>query len=277
MSQKLNTIKKRASLWPLLGRKLVYSLFRKKNKDTPVIFILGCQRSGTTLLTDIFQKDVRAKIFGEFSELSDKDPAGIRLNPFAEIESVFEKLRYSLIVAKPIVESQNALALLNHFPYSKAMWIYRDFKDVASSNIKKFGLSKGLTDLKPIIENDPDNWRSQNISQETKKIVNHYYGNTLKPHDAAALFWYVRNKLFIDLDLKNAPRVVLIKYEDLVSDPAFTMKKIYAQVGLPYPGDKIVASVHSKSVKKGSAVDLSDGIENLCQALYADLEAIYFG
>lgn len=268
--------KKNISKKILLIKKFIYSNFKgNKNDKSHIIFILGCQRSGTSLLTEIFQKDLNTKVFGEFSQLSNKDTSRIRLNPLNEVGNLFKKCPARILVVKPIVESQNALKLLNYFNNASIIWIYRNYKDVALSNINKFGSNNGYNDLRPIYYNDKKNWRSENLAKNIREVIIKYFSEKIKPYDAAALFWYVRNNFFIDLNLKSHNRVLLTKYEDLVTGPAHVLRKIYNFNKIDYPGDKIVSDVHSNSINKGKNIQLSFEIEEICNNLLKKLDNIY--
>lgn len=257
-------------------KKYVNQYFLTHQSQKKTVFILGCQRSGTTLMTEIFNRDFKTKVFGEFSELSDLDANKIRLNPYSYVLEKIQKYPNSIVVMKPIVESQNAIKLLNFFNGSKIVWLYRNYSSVISSNIKRFGKSNGINDIRPIFENEKNNWRSENISDKTKEIIKEHYSESMNIFDAAALFWYVRNILFFELHLDNNPNVMLCKYEELVSNPKKMMMKIYSFIEDDYPGNKILTTIHTNSLNKGSNVELSSPILALVDSLYKKLDKQYY-
>jgi hypothetical protein len=124
--------------------KSIYQLIeiRKTGNRKTILFIFGCQRSGTTLLTEIFERDFdNTKVYGEFSHLSSHDKKHhIRLNPLHLVKAQIDNSRPSLVILKPIVESQNALKLLDYFQNSKVLWVYRHYKGVSLSHIEKWGV-----------------------------------------------------------------------------------------------------------------------------------------
>ncbi len=130
--------------------------------------IVGCQRSGTSVMQRVFERDLNVKIYGERSRLSSIE--GIRLNPLNTVVEEIQKDKAQFIVLKPLVESQNVLTLLDTFPNSKALWLFRDYKDVANSNLKTFGIKNGIHDIRPIVENQPDNWRSERVSDDVRRV-----------------------------------------------------------------------------------------------------------
>jgi hypothetical protein len=140
-----------------------YHVVRRRQAGPPrVLFILGCQRSGTTLLTRIFDHDWQAKVYDENSALSSRDvPKQLRLNPLPEVASMFADDRASLIVAKPLVERQNAVQLLDAIENSRAIWLYRHFEDAAASHVQKWGPGHSMRNLRSIVEAVPHDWRNE--------------------------------------------------------------------------------------------------------------------
>ncbi len=106
----------------LLGTKKLYQTLLSNGLPRSILFIVGCQRSGTSIMQIVFKRDMNTRSFGEFSELSSNDSkSGIRLNSFELVEKEFSKVKAPFIVAKPLVESQNILQLLDYFRNSKAL------------------------------------------------------------------------------------------------------------------------------------------------------------
>lgn len=238
-----------------------------------VLMIMGCQRSGTSLTYWIFERDFGARIFRESSVLSSSDKEeGLRLNPLPDVLREVNRREVPVVVMKPLVESQRATELLEQIPGAHVLWLYRHYQDVASSNLKAFGMDNGVKDLRPFVDREPDNWRSQNASPETLAVIDQFFAEDMNPYDAAALFWYARNQLFFDQALAENPHVILCRYEDLVLHPAATMQGIYANLGLAYPGDHIVQDVHPQSVGKGRQSRLSPAVEALCRELLDRLD-----
>ena len=243
--------------------------------NNKVLIILGCQRSGTSLIYWIFERDFNTKIYREKSLLNNRDHEGLRLNPTYQILKEFSKYDKKLIVIKPLVESQNANLLLHRIPNSKIIWMYRNYNDVVLSNIKAFGINNGINDIKPIVNNNRKNWRCQRVSKETQSIINKYFSTTMNPFDAAALFWFVRNRFFFEQRLDQNKNVMLCRYEDLVYQPEPVVKNIYDFIGYHYPGKRITNGIHTKSVGKGCKVNLSPKISQLCDEILRKLEDNY--
>jgi len=243
--------------------------------DKNILMILGCQRSGTTLMQDILQRDMQSKVYREFSKLSDQDREfGIRLNPLETVRKTIEADRAGLIVLKPLVESQNALKLLEAFENARILWMYRDFRDAAASSINMFGPDAGRYDLQSIVDNRPGDWRAEGLSDELRTIVADNFSPDMPPHDATALFWFVRNSWLFELNLHCDQRVMLLGYERLVSQSETCLNELYAFMGRKFPGKHILPPIHQDSAGRGSDVKFSENIESLCVNLQDRIAAL---
>lgn len=258
------------------NRKKIYQSIRTNDEDQRILFIVGCQRSGTTMMLHIFEGDLNTQCFAERSKLTSNDRArGIRLNSPELMKREFSRIKAPLIIVKPLVESQNVTELLDYFNNSRAVWMFRNCKDVALSNIKQFGIDSGLNNLRPIINNDTSNWRAERVSDYVRDTIARYFAEDMSPYDAAALFWFARNSIYFDLNLQEDPRVMLCRYEDFVVEPEKNMREIYQKVGQAFPDTGIASIVHSNSIKKGKDIDFSPEIAQLVQEMQTKLEAAY--
>ena len=240
-------------------------------REKRILFILGCQRSGTTLMQKVFEADLGAKVYGEFSRITrTAKTLNLRLRPLEEVKAIVERDPARLVVAKPISETQNALRLLAFFPGAKALFLYRHYGAVASSNLKKFGQRNGINNLRAIVAGAAGNWRSEGVPPAVRSLVVARFHEQMSPYDAAALFWYVRNRFFFDLGLDRQPAVLPLRYEDLLRDPAGAIEGIYRFVGAPF----VRRGVGLVRPEPGGRprVELSADIEQLCAGLLARLD-----
>ena len=236
-----------------------------------LLFILGCQRSGTTLMQRIFEADLDAAVYGEFSRITlTGKTANARLRPLDEVAAILARERARLVVAKPIVETQNALKLLGYFPGSKVLFLYRHYAAVAASNLKLFGRQNGINNLRPIVQGEAGNWRSEGVPPEIRAQVAARFSEDMDAYDAAALFWYVRNRFFFDLGLDRHPAVLPLRYEDLLAYPALRTEGVYRFLAAQ-PSRRGVPLVRAES-SGGRGVKLSPDIERLCVELLARLD-----
>jgi hypothetical protein len=236
-----------------------------------VLLVLGCQRSGTTLITDLLAADSDVKVYPEHSEISAHDRHGLRLDPLPAVAERLRRSRYPLVVLKPLVESQNALALLAGLPNARALWMFRHYADVARSNLARFGERNGIKNLRSIAEGG-DDWRAERVSAPVRSVVAEHFDAAMNPYDAAALFWWARNALFFEQSLEARGDVQTCRYEELAADPRRVLRGIYEFAGSSCPRDLPLARVSSTSVALGRAIPLSDEVVALCEELLARLE-----
>lgn len=256
--------------------KEVYRLSGLANgRQKTVVFIVGCQRSGTNLMEHILGRDWQTRSYGESSELTSRGTRKFRLNPLPAVEEIIGRDSASIIVVRPLVESQNIVTLLNYFQDSKALWMYRHYKDVAASNIKGFGLRNGIKDLRPLVHNEQQNWRAEHVPEAVRATVLTHFSDEMNPYDAASLFWFVRNSFFFELSLDRRSDVMMCKYEDLVINPRQMVGQIYKFLNHPFPGDRVVSNVYTSSVGRGESIELSPEIEQLCLDLWKKLDNCY--
>lgn len=247
-----------------------------------VLLIVGCQRSGATLLSDLFDADRDCRVFEECSVLSSRDQAGIRLNPLPDVAAIIGRVRAPLVVAKPLVETQRIRTLLNYFSGAKALFMYQHYADVVRSHLAKVGPGNAIENIRPIAAGDRHDWRSTGASAAVRECISQLYSESMSPSDAAALFWFARNRLYYDLDLGARTDVLLCRYEHLATDPPAVMRRIYAFVGLECPdvphAEQVqphTEQVHSAAVSKGRDLQLSAQVRALCEQLQARLDVQY--
>jgi len=198
---------------------------------------------------------------------------GIRLNPLPIVKNQLENVQAPLIILKPIVESHRTVELLNHFENSRAIWIYRNYKDVAVSNIRRFGEQNPISDLAAVIGGAANNWRAESVPPDVEEFLRTHFSSEMASQDAAVLFWYMRNRLFFDLELEKNPKVILCRYESLAKHPQCVMPKLYDFLGQKYPGRYIYKYTHSHSIKKGRDLTLDPEINNTAVSLLQRLDS----
>jgi hypothetical protein len=247
-------------------RKFVHQALSSRPEKHSILAILGCQRSGTSVMSRVFFRDLDVAVFREKSALTG-GPEGLRYLPFPELNEYLAKQRAPFIVFKMLVESQRAIDYLDTVDGARVVWLFRNYRDIVNSNLTKFGIRNGIDDLRPIVNAEEGNWRSEACSEETRNTIRRYFSESMNPRDAAALFWYARNRLYFEQELFRDDRVMLLEYENFVRNPSKTMRQIYELCDRPYPGDFLVAEVKTGSISKGRNIDLSPEVDELCSAM----------
>jgi hypothetical protein len=268
-----------------LGRDVAHRL-GPSGDGTRTLFIFGCQRSGTTMLMDAFGRDRHVKVFGEFSALNRRNPGlarlwpqntrryDIRMRPPREVARAIARVPQPMVVAKPLVESQRASRLLDAVPDSRAVWVFRHYRDVAASNVAMFGADTAVGNLAPVVAGEVANWRAEYVPDEVRALVARHYRPDMSPYDAGALFWYLRSRLYLDLSLDRDPRVLLLAYESLVREPDRWLARLYRHAGRDWPGHAIAERIHTGSVGRAAGVELAPPVAAVCEELWQRLRAV---
>lgn len=242
--------------------------------DKTVLFIVGCQRSGTSMLHHLFRLDPDTVTYDEVSPLSDaRDPRKLRWIEPSRAAKIIRRQRAPLVVTKPLVEAQVLDRWREALPETRTIWMFRGYRDVVRSNLAFFGPDNGWNDLQPILEGDDRDWRFQNLAPEVIETIRDLVRNPLRPSDAAALFWYARNSLLFTTGMHEDPHLAVCRYEDLVRVPAEVLRAIYQFLGRPFPGSGILKDIRGNYIGRGESLEFTPAVEVICDRMQARLLA----
>jgi len=244
------------------------------------IFILGCQRSGTTIGVKLFRESNQFEVHGEGSTAAMR--RYVRLRPFCDIQRIIKQSRKRFVVFKPLNDSHRADELLEHFNNSRVIWFYRNVFDVVNSalvkwnnthqqtvsfitdNIRKYG---SVDAAMPVICQKP---RAAIYAERLDpQIIERLLEWTTKPISAetgSAIMWYLRNSIFFDLTLDNDKRALLVKYEDFATSPVSEVQRICKFLKAPYT-DALSQLIRSSSIGKSSAPQIAPDVLSACEQL----------
>jgi hypothetical protein len=236
-----------------------------------VLFVFGSQRSGTRLPLQILD---RSPDIVTFSEGSAPFFDGVMLKPLPEIDRLVGRSMFPVVTLKPICETHRVHELLEHFPGSRAIWIFRRYQDCVNSASRKW--SSGRESLRRLAAGDLKGagWRAGGLTPQKLALVRELYREDLSEHAANAVMWYLRNDLYFDLRVYERPDVLLSRYEDLVERPSIACVRMFDFAGLPVPRgyDK---DVYASSVAKRPFPAIPDNIRQRCDALEERLTGLY--
>lgn len=264
MSKVTSALKK----YGLQARKAAWATIHDHSPDARAIFVVGAQRSGTTLLLDCFEQSMRFQVLGEASEAMDN----FRIKSNDHIRDRIQACRHPFIVFKPLTDSHRVMDLLSLGNGTAAIWAFRRVEDRVNSSVAKFG-DHNLQILRGIsVGEGLHRWQAQGLNDEQIAFIKGFDYECMSPHDASALFWYLRNSLYFNqaLDLKS--NVLPLAYEDLASDPKRVMQGICRFIGAAFDS-AMVSNVHAKSIGRSEA-KVSQEILALCTPLYEQLREI---
>ncbi|RDH83781.1 MAG: hypothetical protein DIZ80_06485 [endosymbiont of Galathealinum brachiosum] len=236
-------------------------------KITKVIFIFGCQRSGTTIIQNIISLDPSVKYHGEGDEPYFYDVSTEkhhRLKPQQDVDRILNNELFNYMAIKPLYESQHANNLLKQYSNSKSVWMFRHYQDVIDSHLHYYKYNSHDY-IKPFFDKNIKNWLNESIPKDINEFIQQFKLEELSDADAYGLFWIVRNSIY--WDIKDNKNVILINYEKLVSQPDVEISKTCKFLNLPYYSFYCNA-IRSNAVSKKVNFTLQDSIKEKCEDIY---------
>ena len=99
---------------------------------------------------------------------------------------------------------------------------YRDVDARARSAVKKFGsanldMMKALAAQESGSPQEAQNWWNRSADGEMRDTIASLNPEQLSPHDAAALFWWMRNSMYFSQGLDKRDDAVLVSYQKLLA------------------------------------------------------------
>lgn len=241
--------------------------------STRAVFVVGSQRSGTRLPLQLFDRSEQVMTYSE-GHYPYFD--GVMLQPLPTVERLLARNPFPLVVLKPICETHRVVELLQRFPGSRAVWIFRHYRDAVNSASLKWKSGKESVRRLAVGDLERAAWRAGGLTPEKFETVRAVYNDDLTLHAANAIMWYLRNDLFFDLGVAARDDVMLVRYEDLVQQPRAVCERMFRFTGADVP-DGLAESVYTSSVSKKPFPPIPAEIEALCQMVERKLLAHYAG
>ena len=232
--------------------------------NTRVVFVVGSQRSGTRLPLQVMDYSSEIATFNEGTSPYFDD---VLLQPLDYVGALIRKSPSPFVVLKPICETHRISELLDRFPGSKAVWIFRNYQGASRSSAIKW--TSGREALRQLAVGDfkAAAWRVGGLSEDKLALVRRLYREDMSLYEAEAVMWYLRNGLFFDLHADRRPDVLLVRYEDLVADPERRFAEVFDFVGTSMP-PRSVEAIQESSGRNRSYPDLDPEIRALCEGLH---------
>jgi hypothetical protein len=243
-----------------------------RTRPTPrPVFVLGAQRSGTRLPLVVLERSPEIITFNEGSA-----PffSSVLLREDDVIHRNLGRLPFPIVVIKPICESHRGPELLDTFPGSKAIWIYRDYRDTVNSMVEKW--QTGVMHLRNLARGDLQaaGWRAGGLTADEFAIIRRVYDDRMSLHAANAVMWYLRTSLFFDRGLSTRNDVLLVKYEDLVRHPSEQFPRLFEFLECPFASDYLTG-VHASSIRSKPFPEMPKEIAAMCGNLMERLDSHY--
>jgi hypothetical protein len=237
-----------------------------RHGDARAVFLVGVQRSGTNMLVRGLQTAPEFEVYNENNKRAFEN---YRLRPDADIAEIVERSRHLFVLFKPLIDSHRVDHLLDDLPLSsapRALWAYRNMEGRVRSSVAKFG-DTNLRALREINAGTGlSRWEAQRLSLQSMELIRSLTYDRMTPESGSALFWYVRNSLFFELDLHKRPDVLLVSYDSFVSNPESSMRTVCEHIGFDW-NPRLTAHVTARARGPQSPVDIDPRIRTLCDDL----------
>jgi hypothetical protein len=251
-----------------VGKKLL-GFTRITPEKTPVL-IVGLQRSGTTMLMDVFHLHPETEVFDEARE--SRSFFDFRIRNVQTIRQVIDQSRYRFPCFKIIADSHILPSILAELPNPKVLWMYREPAPNAASRLAKF--RDGTVSIRALCANLPQGgWFAEGLSRAVARRLLELDRSRFTDFDYACLVWWARNQLYFEMDLASDPRVRLLRYETLVSQPEPIMRMLCDWTGMEWSKHSM-RFVHARSVRKPNVPRMDPQVESLCDDLRKRLDAV---
>ena len=232
------------------------------------VFVMGYGRSGTTMLLDAFEHDMRIDVLGE----NDARIAHDHRLVGELVAPVIRRSRANVIVMKPILDSFHVRELMAAHPTSRVIWMLRGYEPVVASAFKKFGTSVSDELRELVLHGAGNGWISHGLPQTTLKQLRELDCSLLGTNDWMALVWWSVNLTLLSPQPVRNNRLLLVRYEDLTSEPARWMENVYNFIGLPVRHGAF-AWIDSNATAKQAHIDVRGEIRKLCDDLVVNINA----
>lgn len=235
------------------------------------VFVLGAQRSGTNMLL----RGLRTS--PEFDVLHEGDRrvfTNFRLRPDTAVRALVDGSAHRYVVVKPLCDSHRAVHLLDGLGTQErgiALWAYRNVDDRVRSAVRKFGDSNLRVQRAFLADRLVGHWQLGGLSRERLALLDEFDLGQATPETGAALFWLLRNGLYLDLELDRRDDVLPVSYDALVTEPEATMRAVCAFLGCRFK-PSFIAHIRVQPPRPPRPVTIDSDLRARCRALVERLD-----
>ena len=253
------------------GRQWARAAFTGGRPGARLVFVVGSQRSGTRVPVQILDCSPRIATYSEgaapFFETA-------LLKPLDRVEQLARRSPAHAVVLKPICETHRVHELLDRFPESRAIWIFRNYRDAVNSASVKWTSGREAVRRLAAGELAAAGWRAGGLTAEKLDLVRRLYRDDMSLHEANAVMWLLRNGLFFDLRAAARREILLVRYEDLIAHPRTHAARMFRFLAMPMPSG-CEESVNESTGSRRTFPPIAPEIRSMCEELYARLLAHY--
>jgi hypothetical protein len=218
-------------------------------------FILGCQRTGTTLLRLILEAHPDIACFDEMKGYAILQDPVIENPPQTRLIG-FKLPRWTEQITRPILFDEGVEgSCKNFYRGEKILFLHRDVRDTIASMLK----------LKVGVSNWCDVWVPRIISSkiEREEGFREHYSEELsiienchsRQIGLAALYWKYKTAAYYSYCVKGLP-VLAVSYEDLVTEPLAVTQSVCRHLGVAFHSNLLRHNElpHTELFRNGLAV-----------------------
>lgn len=253
-------------------RTKLYGLTHARVRTQPTL-VLGCQRSGTTMLANALSLSPLVKNYGEGHPRYFEWRGAPRLLALDAVAARLQEERHPFTLLKPLCESQRIAELCQRICSVRAVWIVRRYEPCVASHVAYYRqFHDGLAYVREMLQPGQRCWKNENLPADVWEKFQAVSGRQLNLPTAYALYWLARNSLY-----ENLPRdlpVLLVHYEDVLESPGEALSVAFGSLGVPYHA-KYAMAVHRPppSARTDLANEIDEDVAQWCDALYRRLRA----
>lgn len=228
------------------------------------LFVVGNQRSGTTMLLRQLDKHLGVDIFGETSDAMSQ----FKLKDFGYVGELVRRSNAKVVIFKPLEDSHRIVEFVDHFNPAFGIWAFRHYHDVVNSSLKKSWGEQYQRYVEKIhAESHFDYSEPLNLTPENIDFIKSVYRPDISAETCTALIWYLRNSIYFDHELAKNPKVLAVSYEKMVTQPENEMTRILNFLQLE-KRSAVFKGIHKRSIHKSSRPELDDEVEEACSKMY---------
>lgn len=259
----------------VMRKNLMQMMNAKRNKaQQQVAFVAGVQRSGTNMMMDVLERSYETDVYHE------RDPRAFdnyQMRDFSVIHGLLQHSNAPCFIVKSLCELHDLTQIMNAFGEVserpvKTVWVNRHYNDVVNSMLVSF--NNQAAQVKRIAHNrTSDGWLSGGLSDETFDLLKTLVHEDISDASAAALIWYFRGVLFFEQGFDNDPRVQLVQYETLVTEPQAEFARVFDFFGIDY-SQRVSCKVFGSSVRRRNPPEIDEAVIELCEGLMKRFDVV---
>ena len=238
------------------------------------VLLVGLQRSGTNMIVRGLERAPELEVYNENNRAAF---SRFRLRPDPVIRRLVDKSRHPYVLLKPLCDSHRTAELLDALGIrrpGKGLWVYRSVDGRTRSALAKFG-DANLGALREIAAGGARHrWEAQMLSPDSLDLVASFDWTRTNAPSAAALFWFVRNRLYFELGLDRRPDVLLVSYDAALRDPESEVRRICAFLEFPYRPE-LAAHIAPRPPATAGPLSIDPRVRARCEELAEQLDAAH--